>query len=122
MIRAWATLLFCLLVTSGFAQLTIGQFIQSTERDAEQKAFISQLEYLASKPYRLAPIQKLEFRTRTNELDFGRQDYAIRVNPANPWEVRNNNRYFKEYASELGFEMELLFRDALVERYTLIAE
>lgn len=81
-----------------------------------------QLEYLASKPYRMPLIQKLEFRTRTSELDLNRQDYAIRVNPANPWEVRNNNRYFKEYALELGFEKELLFRDALIERYILIAE
>jgi hypothetical protein len=123
MIRAAAIFFFCVgIIPSAFAQLTISQFIQSTERDAEQKAFISQLEYLASKPYRLPVIQKLEFRTRTNELDVNRQDYAIRVNPANPWEVRNNNRYFREYAKELGFEKELLFRDALIERYTLIAE
>ena len=114
-------LLFISCIT-GYAQITIGQFFQSTERAAEIQTFTSQLEYLSTKPYRLAPIQKLEFRTKSNQLDPARQDYALRINPANPWEVRNSNNYFKEFQTALLFEKEMIFKEALIERYTMVGE
>jgi hypothetical protein len=126
MIRAASLLFFVFIsfVCPLRAQVTIsiGQFIQSTERDADLVSMTNQLEYLAGKPYKLAPIQKLEFRTRSNQLDPARQDYAIRVNPANPWEVRNSNNYFKAYQLVLSTEKEIAFKNALVERYTLVVE
>jgi hypothetical protein len=111
-----------LLSASLHAQISIGQFIKSGERATEIQIFNSQIEYLSTKPYRLAPIQKLEFRTKNNQLDPARQDYAIRINPANPWEVRNNTNYFKAFQSALSFEKDIIFKEALIERYTMITE
>ncbi len=80
----------------------------------------AQISYLQSKPYRLSPLQKLEFRTRNRELMYTQQEYALRFNPANPWEMRSNNKYFEEYSSSLSLEKEVALKSALVDRYNLV--
>src|SRR5690606_33981188 len=68
------------------------------------------------------PVQKLEFRTESNQLDRNRQDYALRVNPANPWEMRTNSQYFKAYHAMLGYEKGMMLEEALYERYLLLVD
>lgn len=105
-----------------FAQLSMAEFLRSAKSDFELTMFEEQIRYLDKKPYRLSPLQKMEFRTESNQLDPSRQDYAFRFNPANPWEIKNNNNYFKQYKSVLSLEKDLAFKDALIIRYTLIIE
>jgi len=104
------------------AQISVGQFLKTAQTDFEVSVFDEQISYLNQKPYRLSPLQKMEFRTESNQLDRYRQDYALRFNPANPWEIRNNNRYFTEYKSLLGLEKQLALKEALVLRYTYVIE
>jgi hypothetical protein len=104
------------------AQVTIAEFLRSAEVDPEVKTFNDQLSYLQKKPYRLSPLQKLEFRTQNRELITTQQEYAIRINPANPWEMKSNNRYFREYESSLSLEKEMLYKQILADRYNLIIE
>src|SRR5689334_15617377 len=105
-----------------FGQVTINEFLKSALDDSELQSYDAQLKYLESKPYRLSPLQKLEFRTKSNELDPGRQDYAIRINPANPWEMKSNANYFKGYQSVLAFEKDFAWKESLLTRYLLIIE
>ena len=107
---------------SAVGQVTIGEFIKSASNDYEVRSFADQLNYLQGKPYRLSPLQRLEFRTQNRELDAQQQEYALRFNPANPWEVRNNNRYFKSFESALRIEKEMEFKQALTSRYFQIIE
>src|SRR5688572_9191584 len=88
-------------VQQAAAQTAIDGFFLSAYEDTEVKSINEQIQYLNSRPYRLAPIDQLQFRTESNQLDPSRQDYALRLNPANPWQVRNNNRYFSDYKSML---------------------
>jgi len=53
-------------------------------------------------------------------LQTNQQEYALRFTPANPWEIRNNNRYFKAYQSSLLFERDLILKEALTKRYVQI--
>lgn len=109
-------LIFC--VHEGLhAQLQMDEFFASSVNDPEVKTFSDQVEYLAAKPYRLSPVQRVEFRSRNREMLATNQDYAFRINPANPWEVRSNNRYFSAYQSSLGYELEIALRRVLSERY-----
>jgi hypothetical protein len=105
-----------------YAQSRFGSFIRAAKDDPAVSMFDLQVEYLNGKPYRLAPIQKLELRTETNQLDPSRQEYALRVAPANPWELRQNNQYFKELKSSVALEKGIVLKEVLIERYTLIIE
>ena len=118
----WLFLNLALFFFSGLvcAQVTISDFIRSAEDDQEVKSVDAQINYLKSKPYRLSPLQKLEFRTQNRELLYSQQEYALRLNPANPWEMRSNNKYFEEYSSSLSIEKEVALKNALVDRYNLV--
>jgi hypothetical protein len=99
------------------AQMTIGEFISSSIDDPEVQTYTNQISYLGDKPYKLSPLQSLQFRMQNRELLYDQQEFALRINPANPWEVRNNNRYFKSYQNFLSREREVILKEALVERY-----
>ena len=117
--------LLCIFFYSSYnlsAQSGFGTFIRAAKDDPAVSMFDLQVAYLSNKPYRLAPIQKLEFRTESNQLDPTRQEYALRVNPANPWELNQNNRYFKELKSSIELEKGIVLKEVLIDRYTLIIE
>ena len=105
-----------------FAQSGFGSFIRAAKDDPAVSMFDLQVEYLNGEPYRLAPVQKLELRTETNQLDPSRQEYALRMAPANPWELRQNNLYFKELKSSIALEKGIVLKEVLLDRYTLIIE
>lgn len=118
-------LLFLFLAGAGFsagAQITISEFISSATQDPDLASLDAQLLYLDAKPYKLSPLQKLEFRTRSNQLDPDRQDYAVRINPSNPWEVRSNNNFFHEFENTLRLERDIIFKKELEQRYLLIVQ
>lgn len=103
-----------------YSQITMAEFLGSARVAPEVKSADAQISYLQTKPYRLSPLQKMEFRTQFEEMSMENQEYALRFNPANPWEVKSNNAYFKEYQQSLSFEMELALKKALVDRYNLV--
>lgn len=104
------------------AQVSIPEFLYTAKSDYELTAFDEQIRYLETKPYRLSPLREMEFRTKNNQLDPSRQDYGLRFSPANPWEIKNNSNYFKQYKNVLSLEKDLALKEALITRYTLVAE
>lgn len=120
--RLFVVLMFLLVVIRSHAQLSIGEFVKSVLDDPEVRTFNEQISYLQSKPYKLSYLQRMEFRTQNRELDPGQQEYALRFTPSNPWEVRNNSRYFQQYQSSLLFENEFLLKETLANRYYQVIE
>lgn len=106
-----------LFVSNVKAQMTIGEFIGSSMDDPEVQTFTKQISYLGEKPYKLSPLQSMQFRMQNRELLYDQQEFGLRINPSNPWEVRNNNRYFKSYQNYISREREVILKEALVERY-----
>lgn len=100
----------------------MGAFLQSAKRDFDLTSFEDQLQYLSSKPYRLSPVRRMEFRTGSNQLDPSRQDYALRLNPANPWEIKRTNAYYDQYGTVLSTKRALAMKEALMVRYKLIID
>jgi hypothetical protein len=104
------------------AQVSVSTFLISAYQDNDLKSTEEQLRYLDTRPYQLSSVRNLEFRTRSNQLDPGRQDYALRLNPANPWEIRSTARYYEAYASTLKSKRELALKQALIDRYKLVIQ
>jgi hypothetical protein len=113
---------FMIIGSFATAQVSIRDFLQGASSHPDLKTFDQQLNYLGKKPYRLSPLQKLEFRTQNRELITTQQEYALRISPANPWEIRSNNQYFKDYRTALQLEREIIHKELLTERYTIIIE
>ncbi|MCW5910975.1 MAG: hypothetical protein KIT62_07870 [Cyclobacteriaceae bacterium] len=103
------------------AQVTIEEFLYSAYQEPVLKSFDAQTSYLSNKSvYRLAPIQKMEFRTESNQLDRTRQDYGLRINPANPFEVKRTSQYFKTYQELLYLDRERTLKELLFARYMVV--
>jgi hypothetical protein len=104
------------------AQFSVNEFLGSAVNEEKVKSLQDQVSFLSNKPYRLSPLQRLEFRSQTPELNVDLNQYAIRVTPANPWELKSNNRYFSALSSSLASENEIVLKDALIERYYCVIE
>ncbi len=115
-----SSLLLIFNVHHSFSQVTVEEFIHSANEALDVKSADAQINYLKTNPYKLAPLQKLEFRTQNRELMYTQQEYALRLNPANPWEMRSNNKYFEQYQGSLSFERQVALKRALVDRYNLV--
>jgi hypothetical protein len=121
-LRFSACLFFVLGFTALKAQLSVEEFLGSVREDPEVKTFDDQINYLNTKPYRLAPLREVQLRTQNRELMQTQQEYGIRVSPSNPWEMRRQNAYFKEMNAGLALEKEIVRKDALFDRYNTIIE
>jgi len=99
----------------------MNEFLHSAFQEPLLKSFDAQYDFLSNKKvYRLAPIQKLEVRTESNQLDRTRQDYGLRINPANPFEIKRTNQYFKGYQELLALDRERTLKELLFARYEVI--
>jgi hypothetical protein len=98
------------------AQVSMEDFLLDALNEPAIKSFANQNTFLDSKPFRLAPIRQLQFRTESNQLDPERQDYSLRLSPANPWEMKRNNEYFKSYKEMLQLDRERLVKESLMAR------
>ncbi|MBL7857453.1 MAG: hypothetical protein JNM57_07170 [Cyclobacteriaceae bacterium] len=121
-IRLFVLLIFSITGFHAAAQAVVGDFLLTARTDHDVISLEEQIRYLDTKPYRLSPLQKTEFRTGVNQLDPSRMEYALRLNPANPWENKNNTKYFQEYQAVLALEKELVLKRALLVRYKHVVE
>ncbi|MFN8842451.1 MAG: hypothetical protein ACK5WV_02565 [Chryseotalea sp.] len=116
---------FVLLLFFSFAakaQNSVASFIKTAAQDPDVVKLTKQIEFLTLKQYKLSPIQKLEFRTESNQLDPTRQEYALRINPANPWEMHAQNRFFDQLNKQYELEREIILEKQVAERYLLIVD
>ena len=107
--------------TDAFGQ-GLGDFLKSALATPEVRIAEQQQALLTRKPYRLPMISEVELRARTNEFGSDRERYALRLNVANPWEVRHNHLFFDAEQKLLALEQSMLLRDALELRYTTVIE
>jgi hypothetical protein len=102
------------------AQVSMEDFLIDALNEPAIQTTIQQNAFLNTKAFRLAPIKQLQFRTESNQLDPDRQDYALRLNPANPWEMKRNNEYFKSYQELITLDRDRLLKESLTNRYEVI--
>jgi hypothetical protein len=122
MIARFFFIFFLICSTASFAQLTVAGFLRSASGDSQLKNTEERLRYINDKPYKLSPLQRLEFRTQNRELQSTQQAYALRVMPSNPWEVRYNNEYFRAFTKSLQLEQQMDLKKALADRYSTVID
>lgn len=120
MSRLFSILVFLSFFVPSFAQqMGIGEFLRSARTDLAVTGFDRQLDWFEEKRYRLPWVNELELRTQNNVMLWGRQQYRMRLDFANPLEVRNNNRYFESQQELKSIRKTLVFRQALKDRYLM---
>lgn len=104
------------------AQVSVGEYLGSALKDPEVLTFEDQISFLNTKPYRLSPVREVQLRTQNRELIQTQQEFGIRLSPANPFEMKSQNRYFREYNATLSYEKEFALKEALIVRYLTVIE
>ncbi len=66
---------------------------------------------------RHAPIQEIQFRTETDELDFKRQEYTVRIRPTSTKVSTAQDKYFQLLQEQKSFEQQDLKRDFVEAAY-----
>lgn len=119
--------LSCLLLFVGFTcysqdQLTVASFLL----DANQEEFVSfqrqKLYYFNSLPFDLPIIENLELRTETNEFDWRKQEYVLRVSPNSLKNIKTQKQYQESVKYLTEMELQTAFSGALKERYDLMVD
>jgi hypothetical protein len=113
---------FIFAATLARAQVQISEFLGSALSDPEVLTFQDQISFLDAKPYKLSPLREIQLRTQNRELDPTQQEFGVRLSPANPFELRSHNQYFREFNSALSYEKEFALKEALVSRYLTVIE
>lgn len=120
-----ASLLLLLLSTfsiSAIGQVSISEYLGSALQDPEVLTFEDQISFLNTRPYRLSPLREVQLRTQNRELLRYQQEFGVRLSPANPFEIRSQNQYFRDYNSTLSYEKEFALKEALIVRYLTVIE
>ncbi len=105
-----------------FGQISIDDFLNSYKNEESVVFQKNKLYQLNTLSYDLPYIEKLEVRTETNEFDWKKQEYLVRVSPNSRKNVKTQ-RQFQEtarYMSEM--ELEAAKSEAIRERYDLIID
>jgi hypothetical protein len=77
-------------------------------------------EFLDSNPYRSPFLHRVEFRARTNNLDITADDYRLRFNPTNPFEISANKKYYQLESNSLIIDYQYALNKAIHSRYNRI--
>ncbi len=117
-----AGFLFSHFTCGGQNQLTIASFLS----DAHQEEFVSfqrqKLYYFNSLSFDLPYLEKLEFRTETNEFDWRKQEYLLRVTPNSLRNIKAQKQYQQSVQYRTEMELQTAFGAALKERYDLMVD
>lgn len=113
-------LLFAWFPCHGQDQLTVASFLL----DANQEDFVAfqrqKLYYFNSLSFDLPVIERLEFRTETNEFDWRKQEYVLRASPNSLKNIKTQKQYQQSIQYLTEMELQTAFSSALKERYDLV--
>ncbi len=113
---------FSLLSQFGYAQFSINQFLSQAKTDVRLYEHEQKSRFLEKNPYKSPWIQRTELRIRTNDLNVSADDYRFRISPTNPFEIRENKKYYQMQFDLLFSEYQKALNSALNERYLLILD
>ncbi len=104
------------------AQFSINEFLNHAKNDVRLYEYEQKSKFLEKNPYKSPWIQRTELRVRTNDLNISADDYRFRISPTNPFEIRENKKYYQMQFDLLFSEYEKALNSALNERYKLILD
>ncbi len=106
----------------GAADLTIGDFLASAKRDGALDQQDEKLAFLHSASPNTPYVDRLEFRTATDEFRATNQSYRLRLYPAGWGETTAGQQLFDTTLEFTEAQREMVLHQALKKRYELIIE
>lgn len=105
-----------------YDMMSIDRFIKTSDTDAKLLNLYQLTTYLKNAPSSTPYIDRLEFRTKTDEFDLDKQQYSLRFSPKGLGETYYTREVNKlENASYITEEMNY-YNNALKQRYTLVLD
>ena len=103
-------------------QFNMEAFLATSRSDLALKPVEAKMNFLKNNDFKGPWINRLEFRTGSDNLDFSLEDYRLRITPGNPAELRANNRYYSKQTALLNIEYQEALADAIKDRYMLLID
>ncbi len=107
---------------SGTNALTTDRFLTTAENDSRVKNHSELVKYLENAPAGTPYIDKIEFRTQTEEFDITKQKYSLRFYPKALGETGCSRKLSETAVKAARAEHEVYLNAALVQRYELIID
>ncbi len=103
-------------------QFNMEAFLATSRSDLTLKPVEAKMNFLKTNDFKGPWINRLEFRTGSDNLDFSLEDYRLRITPGNPAELKANNRYYDKQTALLNIEYQETLADAIKDRYMLLVD
>ena len=113
-------LILSIVDTNGQKAITITEFLAKSNQQETVNLQLRKIEYLNTLSYGLPLVEKLEFRTETNDFDWKKQEYILRVSPNSFRNIKTNRQYQQTVQNMTKMELEEALGQALRDRYDLI--
>lgn len=112
----------CLLLILTFnfrthAQFSMNAYLSDARNDVRMLENKLKSTFLEKNPYRSPIIHRMEFRSRTNNFDLIQDDFRLRFNPTNPFEISANKKYYEIESNSLIVNYQFELNKALHRRY-----
>jgi hypothetical protein len=116
----FASLIF--FINHSLCQNDLNRFLKGFEKEESVLFQNQKVNYLANVSFNLPFIEKLEFRTETNDFDLRKQEYLIRVSPNSLKSIKTQKQYQETVQYMTKMELEATQNNALRKRYDLIVD
>lgn len=104
------------------AEVTIDAFLASASYDYALETQNAKLEFLSTASPNTPYLDRVEFRTRTDELESSQQIYILRFYPTGWGETSNGRQLFDATIQANKAQRDLLLHQVLGKRYHLIVD
>jgi len=102
------------------SQFAIGDYLADARNDIRMYENTIKSEFLEKNPYRSPFIHRVEFRARTNDFNYTQDDFRLRFNPTNPYEIKANKKYYALESNTLWIDYQYELSRAIYRRYRQI--
>ena len=102
--------------------LSITEFLAAAKDEATVLLQQNEVDFLNNTSHDLPWIEKVEFRTRTDEFDFSQQEYVLRLSPHSPRERKSQQKYHNSNIRLHETGQALSIEKGLKKRYELIID
>ncbi len=104
------------------AQFNMEEFLATARNDLSLNPTQAKLDFLKENNFNGPWINRVEFRTRSNDTNLSQEDFRFRLTPGNPAELKANKRYYEKQVSLLNYEYREELNSALARRYALAVD
>ncbi len=115
-------ILFVVAAQQASSQFSMESFLATSRNDLALKPVKAKMDFLQKNDFKGPWINRLEFRTGSDNLDWSLEDYRLRITPGNPAELKANNRYYAKQTALLDIEYQETLADAIKSRYILLID